>query len=251
MDSLSLLLALGGGFLGGAMNALAGGGSFATMPTLIALGLPATNANATSNFALLPGAGASALTFRKELGPIGGASPKWLALTTFVAALFGSFLLVITPTRTFDFIIPWFLLLAFLILVFGKKAAEWLHAHVTIGRRTLFIAQAFLGLYGGYFGGGIGMMTTATYGLLAKAMPRELFAVRTLMLAIANTAAAFVFIGFGMIVWWACVPMLIGALIGGWLGALFGKRLPPTPIRVWTILWTAAVTVLFFWRAYA
>lgn len=232
------------------MNALAGGGSFATMPTLIALGLPATNANATSNFALLPGAGASAWTFRKELGPIGGAHPRWLALTTFLAALAGSLLLVVTPTRTFDVIIPWFLLLAFVILVFGKRAANWLHARVTIGRRTLFAAQAVLGVYGGYFGGGIGMMTTAMYGLLAGAVPRELFAVRTLMLAIANLAAAFVFVAFGMIAWWACVPMLIGALAGGWLGAVFGKALPPAPIRVWTIAWTGAVTVLFFVRAY-
>ncbi|WNO54173.1 sulfite exporter TauE/SafE family protein [Stakelama saccharophila] len=246
----SIILAAGGGFLGGAMNALAGGGSFATMPTLIALGLPATQANATSNFALLPGAGASALTFRDELGPIGSAQPWPLVAITFACALVGSLLLVVTPTETFDIIIPWLLLVAFLILLFGKRAAIWLHDHVTIGRRTLFAAQALLGIYGGYFGGGIGMMMTAVYGLLAGATPREMFAARTLMLAVANTAAAFVFIGFDMIRWWACLPMLAGALAGGWIAALLGKRVPPTPIRLWTIAWTAAVTAMFFWRAY-
>ncbi|MBR0553229.1 sulfite exporter TauE/SafE family protein [Stakelama marina] len=251
MDLPSLLIAAAGGFLGGAMNALAGGGSFATMPTLIGLGLPATYANATSNFSLLPGAGASALTFRDELGPIGTARPVQLAAITFACALVGSLLLVITPTETFDVIIPWLLLLAFLILLFGKRAAAWLHDRVTIGRRSLFVAQGLLGIYGGYFGGGIGMMTTALYGLLAGASPREMFAVRTLMLAVANTAAAFVFIGFGMVRWWACIPMLIGALAGGWIAAALGKRVPATPIRIWTLLWTGAVTVMFFWRAYA
>ncbi|GGO92555.1 sulfite exporter TauE/SafE family protein [Stakelama pacifica] len=250
MDLATILLAVGGGFLGGAMNALAGGGSFATMPTLIALGLPATNANATSNFALLPGAAASALTFRDELGPVGEARPLQLAAITFPAALIGSVLLVLTPTDVFDLIIPWLLLLAFLILLFGKGAARWLQARVTIGRTALFAAQGLLGLYGGYFGGGIGMMMTATYGLLAGATPREMFAARTLMLAIANSAAAFIFIGFGMVAWWACLPMLAGALVGGWSAAALGRRVPATPIRIWTLLWTATVTLAFFWRAY-
>ncbi|MBW4331259.1 sulfite exporter TauE/SafE family protein [Stakelama sp. CBK3Z-3] len=250
MDIATILLAVGGGFLGGAMNALAGGGSFATMPTLIAIGLPATNANATSNFALLPGAGASAWTFRDELGPIGGARPRQLAAITFATALIGSALLVVTPTDVFDLIIPWMLLLAFLILLVGKHAAAWLEQRVTIGRRSLFVAQGLLGVYGGYFGGGIGMMTTATYGLLAGAHPREMFAVRTLMLAIANSAAAFIFIGFGMIRWWACLPMLAGALVGGWSAAALGRRVPATPIRIWTLLWTATVTIAFFVRAY-
>ena len=251
MDLASILLAVGGGFLGGAMNALAGGGSFATMPALIALGLPATNANATSNFAVLPGAAASALTFRDELAPVGGARPRVLGTITFLTALIGSALLVITPTNTFDHIIPWLLLFAFIVLLFGKRAAGWLEQRVHIGRKSLFVAQGVLGLYGGYFGGGIGMMTTAIYGLLAGATPREMFAVRTLMLAIANSAAAFVFIATGMIAWSACIPMLIGAFAGGWIAARLGRRVPPTPIRIWTLAWTALVTAAFFYRAYA
>lgn len=232
------------------MNALAGGGTFATLPALIALGLPANVANATSNVALLPGAGTSAFAYRDELGPVAGLSVRLLAAITFAFGLVGSLLLVITPTETFDVIIPWLLLFAFAVMAFGKSAADWLHARVTIGRPTLIAAQALLGIYGGYFGGGVGLITTAIYGLLANIRPRELFAIRTAMLAVANLAAAFVFVGFSMVWWWACLPMLLGAIAGGWLGALVGKRLSHRAVRVWTLLVTAATTVTFFLRAY-
>lgn len=246
-----LVFPLLAGFVGGAMNALAGGGTFATMPALIALGLPSTQANATSNVALQPGAMAAAWGFRQGLEPLGGVSIRILGAITFVAGLAGSLLLVVTPTRTFDIIIPWLLLIAFLAIAFGKRAATWLHDRVTIGARTLLAAQALLGLYGGYFGGGVGIMTTATYGLLASVPPHRLMAPRTLMLAIANTAAAIVFIGFGMVVWWACLPMLVGAVIGGWAGARVGNRLRPLMIRWWTLVVTAATTIVFFVRAYS
>jgi uncharacterized membrane protein YfcA len=236
--------------VGGAMNALAGGGTFATLPALIALGLPANIANATSNVALLPGAGASAWAYRDELGPVAGLSVRLLSALTFGFGLVGSLLLVLTPTETFDRLIPWLLLFAFAVMAFGKSAADWLHARVTIGRTTLLANQALLGIYGGYFGGGVGLIMAALYGLLANIRPRELFAIRTTMLAVANLAAAFVFIGFAMVWWWACLPMLAGAIAGGWLGALVGKRLSPRLVRAWTLLVTGATTLVFFLRAY-
>lgn len=247
---ITLFLAAGAGFVGGAMNALAGGGTFATLPSLLAIGLPANVANATSNVALLPGAATSAWTFREELAPLSGVSVRTLAAITFAGGLVGSALLVLTPSRAFDLIIPWLVLYAFVVLAFGKRAADWLKARVAIGRGTLVAAQALLGLYGGYFGGGVGMMTTATYGLLAGHTPRELFAPRTLMLAVANAAAAIVFVAAGMVRWAACLPMLAGAIVGGWAGAHLGKRLPPAAVRAWTLLVTGATTIVFFWRAY-
>ena len=251
IEPVLLLLPFAAGVVGGAMNALAGGGTFATLPALIALGLPANTANATSNVALLPGAGASALAYRDELGPLGGVGWRTLAGITFVGGLAGSLLLVLTPSRAFDLIIPWLLLFAFAVMVFGKAASAWLHARVTIGRRTLLVAQGFLGIYGGYFGGGVGLITTAVYGLLAHVSVRDMFAPRTLMLAVANAAAALVFIGFGMVRWWACLPMLVGGIVGDWLGAKLGKRLSPNMVRGWTLLVTGATTAVFFWRAYA
>ncbi|MBO9695184.1 MAG: sulfite exporter TauE/SafE family protein, partial [Sphingopyxis sp.] len=173
-----------------------------------------------------------------------------LATLTFIFGLAGSLLLVLTPTETFDIIIPWLLLFAFAVMLFGKRAADWLHSRIVIGRPTLLAVQALLGVYGGYFGGGVGLITTALYGLLANIRPRELFAIRTAMLAVANLAAACVFIGFAMVWWWACVPMLLGSVIGGWLGALIGKRLTERAVRIWTLLVTGGTTIIFFIRAY-
>ncbi len=187
------------------MNALAGGGTFATLPALIALGLPANTANATSNVALLPGAATSSWAFRRELGPVGGVNVWLLGGITFVGGLAGSALLVVTPTRVFDLLIPWLLLMALVVIAYGKRAADALHARVTIGQRTLIVSQSLLGVYGGYFGGGVGLMTTAIYGLLA---------------------------------------------VGGWIGAVIGKRLSPGLVRGWTLFVTAATTIVFFVRAY-
>ena len=250
MNATALLLPAAAGVLGGAMNALAGGGTFATLPALIALGLPANTANATSYVALLPGAATSAWAFRDELQPVGGVSVPLLSAITFVGGLGGSLLLAATPSHVFDLVIPWLLLFAFIVIAFGKRAADALKQRVAIGPRTLIVAQGCLGIYGGYFGGGVGLMTTAIYGLLAGVSPRALFAPRTLMLAIANLAAAFVFIAVGLVRWAACLPMLAGGIFGGWIGAHIGKRLSPGLVRGWTLLVTAVTTGVFFARAY-
>ena len=110
--------------------------------------------------------------------------------------------------------------------------------------------QGLLGISGGYFGGGVGLMMTATYGLLAGLHPRSLFAPRTLMLAVANLAAAIIFIAFAMVAWLPCLVMLVGAVIGGWAGAHYGKQLPMGAVRVWTLLVAGVTTLVFFVRAY-
>lgn len=250
IDAGAMALAAAAGLVGGGMNALAGGGTFATMPALFGLGTPANVANATSNLALMPGAWASAWAFRDELRSVGGVSVRVLAAITFAGGLLGSVLLVATPGRAFDVIVPWLLLIAFLAIAFGRRAGDWLRDRVTIGTSTLMIVQAVLGTYGGYFGGGVGIMTTATYGLLAGESVRSMFAPRTLMLAVANFAAALVFMATGLVRWQLCLPMLVGGLVGGWLGASLGKALPASVVRGWTLLVTAATTIVFFVRAY-
>lgn len=251
MDLATIALAAGAGILGGAMNALAGGGTFATIPALtLGLGLDARFANATSNVALMPGAATSAWSFRDELAAVGGVSIRLLAAITFVGGLAGSLLLWATPSHVFDLVIPWLLLFAFVVIAFGRRAADALRRRVAIGRATLIVAQCCLGIYGGYFGGGVGLMTTAVYGLLAGMSPRALFAPRTLTLAVANAAAAIVFIAAGLVRWAACLPMLAGAILGGWIGAHVGRRLPAGVVRGWTLLVTAVTTGVFFWRAY-
>lgn len=248
--TIGVTLSFGAGLIAGATNALAGGGTFVTLPSLLAAGMSANAANATSNVALLPGAATSAWSFRDELQPIGGASIKVLAAITFVTGLAGSVLLVLTPSKVFDLIVPWMVLYALVVLAIGPRLSSWLRARIRIRVGTLMAVQAFLGLYGGYFGGGVGLMTTATYGMLAGHTPREMFAPRTLMLAVANGAAAIIFILTGLVQWSVGLPMLVGSAIGGIIGGRIGRLLPAIVIRLWTLLITAATTVIFFWHAY-
>ena len=232
------------------MNALAGGGSFATMPTLIALGLPGPIANATSNVSLQPGAMASAWAYRAGLEPVGGVGMRVMTGVTFVGGLVGSLLLVATSARAFDVIVPWLLLFATLAIAFGTRASLWLRSRVAIGPKSLVATQALLGIYGGYFGGGIGMMLTAAWGLLSGVSPAKLAAPRTLMLATANAAATIVFVATGMVGWAACLPMMAGGIVGGHFGAKLGLVLSPGVIRGWTLLVTVVTTIVFFIRAY-
>lgn len=108
------------GFAAGAMNALAGGGSFVTLPSLIAAGVPSVQANASSTVALFPGGVVSAWAYRDGLGPVGAVSLRPLVITTLLGGVIGAVLLVWTPTNAFDFVLPWLLLLATLALGFGR-----------------------------------------------------------------------------------------------------------------------------------
>lgn len=250
-DLVPYIIAFVAGAIAGTMNALAGGGTFASMPALIWLGLPSTIANATSNVALQPGAIASAWAYRRELAPIGGISVPALVMITLSGGTVGALLLVATPVRTFDIIIPWLLLAAFLVMLAGRRASEALHDRVTIGTGTLIVVQLLLGIYGGYFGGGVGLMMMAAWGLLAGHMPHQLAAHRTLMLAIANAAAALIFIVMAMVDWRFALPMLAGAILGGHYGARLGLLLSPATIRAITLTITGAMTIAFFVRAYS
>lgn len=250
-DPASLGIAFLAGAIAGSMNALAGGGTFVSMPALVALGLPSTIANATSNVALQPGAIASAWAYRRGLGPLGGISVSALVTITLVGATIGSLLLVATPSRTFDIIIPWLLLAAFLVMLTGKRASEALRARVTIGAPALVTVQFLLGIYGGYFGGGVGLMMMAAWGLLAGHAPHQLAAHRTLLLAVANAVAALIFILMAMVDWRLAVPMLLGAILGGHYGARVGLLLSPGTIRAITLVVTGVTTMIFFWRAYS
>src|ERR1700722_4302339 len=115
------LLVFGAGLVAGTMNALAGGGSFVTLPALISVGLPSVQANASSTVGLFPGTAASAWAYRGGSASLGTVSRRSLLLVTVVGGAIGAFLLLWTPSKTFDFLLPWLLLIATLTLGFGRQ----------------------------------------------------------------------------------------------------------------------------------
>lgn len=248
MDAFVLLFFAG--LTAGAMNALAGGGSFVSLPALIAAGVPSVQANASSTVALYPGGIASAWAYRDGLGPVGAASLRSLLVVTLAGGVIGALLLLWTPSKTFDFVLPWLLLLAFLALSLGNRVGEWLRRRWRVPAWAMLAIQFGLGVYGGYFGGAVGIMMMAAWGLLDGRDLKSLNAPRTLMVSAANTMAMLIFVAARAVHWPETIVMLIAAAIGGYGGALIGRRLPARFVRAGTLLLTACITVAFFMRAY-
>ena len=246
----SLILVSGAGFLAGVMNALAGGGSFVTLPALIGAGVPSVQANASSTVALLPGGAVSAWAYRDGLGPVGAASLRSLLVVTLLGGLSGALLLLWTPTKLFDFLLPWLLLIATLALTFGRKLGEWLRSRWRIRSEAVLLIQFGLGVYGGYFGGAVGIMMMAVWGLLDSRDLKSLNAPRTLLVTLANCLAGLIFIFAGAVRWPETIVMLVGSAAGGYGGAQIGKRAPTAIVRACTLVLTACITVAFFLKTY-
>ena len=243
-----LLLA---GLAAGAMNAMAGGGTFVAFPALLGSGLAATTANATSNAALLPGAMASAWTYRAGLVRFGPLGLRTMVLITALGGGLGALLLYLTDEATFRAIIPWLLLAASLVLTFGQGLRRRLEAAAfSLGPRGAAALQLMFGIYGGYFGGAVGLLMMAGWVLISDRSVKDLAPARTLMLATANGAALVLFVALGLVAWAQALPVAVGAVAGGVLGARLAMRLPAAAVRVAVLVTTYGTTAAFFWRAY-
>lgn len=233
------------------MNALAGGGSFDTLPALIAAGVPPVAANASSSLALYPGGAVSAWVYRKDLGSVAGVSLGWLFLASLSGGLIGGVLLLSTPSSLFDRVLPWLLLVAALALAFGKNIAPRFHGEAGAGSVTMLSGQFLLGVYGGYFGGAVGIMMMAFWSLTTRVDFMRLQAARTILVTAANTAAVVIFAVMHAVGWREVLLLAPSAAVGGFLGAHLGRRLPQPLVRVATVSLTMLVTVAFFVRAYS
>lgn len=249
MDEALLIAAAG--LIAGAMNALAGGGSFVTLPVLLATGMPSVAANATSTVALWPGGLASAVVYRGGLRPIAGVRPGTMLAISITGGAIGAGLLLWTPERLFDRLLPWLALLATLALAFAPRIGPWLQARLgSRGAPLLLVGQMLLGIYGGYYGGAVGLMMTALWSLIDSANLKVLAGPRLLMATAANAAAILCFALAGIVAWGAALLLGAGALAGGYAGAALGKRLPLPLVRAVTLALCVAITTAFFVRAY-
>lgn len=248
---LLLLAAL----LGGALNAVAGGGSFLTFPALVFAGVPPVNANATSTVALWPGTVAAVGAYRGEFDTqrrtlllLGGVST--------LGGVLGALLLLRTPQATFAQLVPWLLLVATLLFAFGGAATKRLRARLgggvaTPGRATAGVAalQLLVGIYGGYFGGGIGIVMLALLALLGMDNLHTMNALKTTLASCINGVAVLTFILAGAVAWPAALVMIVGAIVGGYGGAYFARRLDQRLIRPLVIAVGLGMTLYFFLRA--
>jgi uncharacterized membrane protein YfcA len=244
-----LILAIAG-LVGGAMNALAGGGSFVTLPAMIAAGIPSVGANASSTVALYPGGAASAWVYRDGLTSVDGLPFISSLIATLLGGFAGALLLVWTPSSVFDRLLPFLLLTATITLILGPRLGVALRARLA-GRHVNVPAMQFvLGVYGGYFGGAVGLMILAAWSLVTTADIKALNPSRMMMVTAANTIAVLCFVGLGVVWWPQTLALGLGAIVGGYGGAHIGRRLPAPIVRAVTIVVAVTITIRFFLRAF-
>jgi uncharacterized membrane protein YfcA len=242
-------MALAGG-MAGAMNALAGGGTFVTLPAMMAVGIPSVIANTSSTVALYPAQLTTAWSYRDGLGPIGSVSIKVLLAATLIGGAVGAGLLLSTSSDAFTQALPWLLLVATVMLGVGPQLGESLRRRWRINAPTVICMQLLLGVYGGYFGGAVGLMMMAVWGLLDERTLKSFNAPRTLLVCAANTVAVLIFIATGSVRWPESLTMLVAAAIGGYFGARLGRRANAQMVRWGTVIISSVITVAFFVKAY-
>lgn len=244
----SYLLLIGAALAAGLMNSIAGGGSFLTFPALVFTGVPSVIANASSTVALFPGVFASAWAYRKDFKTPEGMSFRAALVASILGGITGALLLLYTSERSFDVIIPWLLLIATLTFAFGRQAAAILKRRSGISPNTLIVVQFLAAVYGGYFGGAVGIILLAAWSLAGLNDIHALNANRTLLGGVMNAAAVVCFIIAGKIWWIQTAMMLVAAVIGGYVGARVARRLNPSVVRATVTIISVTVTIAFFLR---
>jgi uncharacterized membrane protein YfcA len=242
------------GAIGGAMNAVAGGGSFVAFPALLFAGVAPVPANATNTLALWVGTAASGGAYRKKLDlPRRILIP--LLVMSLVGGLIGALLLIKTPPHTFLRLIPWLMLAATLLFTFGGRLTGKISLGISHDTSNAAVAGASLfellvATYGGYFGGGIGIMNLAMLAALGMKDIHAMNALKIVLVAVINGVAAVTFIVMGAIVWVQALVMVAGASCGGYAAAHYAQKLPQVLVRRLVIALGVAMTTYFFVKAY-
>ncbi len=249
MDT-ALLLAAGAGLLAGAMNAVAGGGSFVTLPALVAAGISPVLANASSTVALFPGSVAAAWTMRAGLRRFEGVGWVPMTVASIGGGLAGALLLLVTPDVTFGGMLPWLLLFGTLAFTFGRQAGAALRHVVTLGPSALLGTQFVLGVYGGYFGGAVGITMMAVWSLFGTGELRAMNAARVVLVAAANATAVLCFVVAGRVDWGPALVLGATAVLGSYGGARLARSADPRTLRALIIGLCTVMTVTFFARPY-
>lgn len=237
-------------FAAGIINVLAGGGSFLTLPAMIAAGAPPILANASSTVALFPGQIATGVSARD--GIVAAArDPRinvpLLAAISLVGGFFGGLLLLVTSAAAFARIIPWLILFATTIFAIGNATPAG--ARFRLGRVGVYLAQGVVSVYGGYFGGGIGILMLAALTLYGMRDIWMMNSLKILLAVLMNAAAVVTFVVAGLVVWKLTLVASVAAVIGGYVGVHAARRLPTRVVKGFVVLMGLTLTVFFFLRA--
>ena len=236
MDLSVIIVLAVAGFAGGLINALAGGGTLVTFPALIGIGLPLKLANTTSQVALWPGRLTSVMAQLRDLKMLG--AKAWVSLAVgLVGGFAGAQLLIVMDPKIFRALVPWLLLCATLVFAMSPTITRWLLARgkgrgspmmQVLGRLMEFAFS----IYGGFFGAGLGVFLLAGYAIAGIEDVKQTNVLKNMMGMVITTTSALTFILRGEVIWSAALPMLIGALAGGFAGGTLARVIPAAALRL-------------------
>jgi uncharacterized protein len=242
LASLAILVA---GFVAGLVNSIAGGGTLLSFPTLVALGRDPLLANATNAVALFPGSLASAFGFRSHI--TGERRVAHLVIPMLGGSLLGAVLLLRTSSQTFAAVIPYLVVTATILFALPDRLTKAPAGPTSPRRERLATAMTVgIGIYGGYFGAGIGIMLLATLGILGVSDLHQRNGIKNLLAAAANGIAAVLFAARGAVLWRDALVMMTGAMAGGYAGAHLAQRLGRRVVRAAIIVIGFVLTVWYF-----
>jgi hypothetical protein len=243
MDWLIIVLA---GFSAGMLNAIAGGGSFITLPALTLLGISPIMANATGTAALLPGYITSVWRFRHDIKALPSLSFTRLLGLAIMGGAIGALLLLLGSDVLFITIVPWLILAATLLFLFNNKVIKYTKSNkLTLSSVVTSLIFFIICIYGGYFNGGIGIILLAAFGLLGLNNLKEMNGLKNLVSAILTIIAVFIYIIGGIIDWSAMLVMGISAAAGGYLGASISYKLNDKSV-IMIIVATGLISFIYF-----
>jgi uncharacterized membrane protein YfcA len=255
MTGLQTLALIASAAAAGMINAIAGGGTLLTFPTLLLVGTPPIVANATSTLALVVGTAGSIFGFRQEIAKV----KPWLVRfvpVSLAGGWLGSWLLTHTSDQFFARLVPFLILFATVLFLaqnafrrFAKpNPGEAQPPRAGIGVAIVF--QFGVAVYGGYFGAGIGILMLASLGFLGLADINEMNALKNVLGSLINLVAAVVFMMSGLIDWQKMGIMTVGALAGYWIGAHYSRRLPQLAVRRLITGIGFAMSAVTFWKQF-
>jgi hypothetical protein len=238
---------------GGALNSVAGGGSFIGVPALLSVGVPAVAANATTTLAMWPGSLSSTIAYRQEIAR----ARHWLmtlGAASMAGGLVGGWLLIRTSDQRFLQLLPWLMLAAAVTFTLGGRVADRLLRNAKAETRArhvpawIVLFQFVVAIYGGYFGGGMGIMMLAAFSIAGMTDIHEMNGIKTLAAVAINGVALVEFVANGAIAWAPGLVMVGGAIIGGYYGAFLARRVSPRVVRAIVIVIAWTMTAYFFMK---
>ncbi|MEV0882139.1 sulfite exporter TauE/SafE family protein [Micromonospora echinofusca] len=251
MDVSDAALLLAAGLAAGTVNAVAGGGSLITFPAMIAVGLPPVPANVSNSVAVFPGYVASVAGSRQDLPP--RRTLAALVPTAIVGAIAGALLLLATPARAFELVVPFLVLGATAVLAFQDPLRRLVgHPRDLPPRRRTVTVQAMVAVgavYGGYFGAALGVMLVAGLALVLDATLARVSALKNLLSALVGLTTLVVFALFGPVNWAAVAVVAPATLVGGYAGARLVRRLPSVVLKVLIVVFGTSIGLYLLWRA--